>query len=101
MKPKIYKIVFDVLDEYIAVMKPKMVHIGHDEMFFPLELCEPCKTHSSADLRAQDLRKIHDHLATRGIKTAIYGDHLIERVRGIGSKPIKSKSGWSYNMPGL
>ena len=34
-KPEIYKLVFDVLDEYIDVMKPKMVHIGHDEMFFP------------------------------------------------------------------
>jgi hypothetical protein len=31
-------LVFDVMDEYIEVMQPKMVHIGHDEMFFPIEL---------------------------------------------------------------
>ena len=34
-KPEVYKLVFDVFDEYIEVMKPKIVHIGHDEMFYP------------------------------------------------------------------
>jgi Glycosyl hydrolase family 20, domain 2/Glycosyl hydrolase family 20, catalytic domain len=99
-KPEIYKIVFDVLDEYIDVMKPKTVHIGHDEMFFPIELCVPCKTRDAPLLWAEDVRKVHDHLAARGVKTAIYGDHLIESVRGAGGTPIKSKTGWAYHMPG-
>ena len=99
-KPEVYKLVFDVLDEYIDVIKPKMVHIGHDEMFFPVELCIPCKTTDPSDLWAQDVRKIHDHLASKGIKTALYGDHLIESVRGVHRKPMKSKTGWQYNMPG-
>jgi len=29
--PKSYKLMFDVYDEYIDVIKPKMIHIGHDE----------------------------------------------------------------------
>jgi hypothetical protein len=99
-KPAIYDMVFDVLDEYIDVMKPKMINIGHDEMFFPIELCEPCKTTPAPLLWAEDIRKIHDHLAARGIRTAFYGDHLIESVRGAGSTPIKSKTGWPYHMPG-
>ncbi len=99
-KPEVYKLVFDVLDEYIDVMKPKMVHIGHDEMFFPVELCIPCKTTDPSDLWAQDVRKIHDYLASKGIKTALYGDHLIESVRGVHRKPMKSKTGWQYDMPG-
>ena len=41
--PESYKLYFEVLDEYIGVMKPKMIHIGHDEMFFPLELCQCCQ----------------------------------------------------------
>ena len=99
-KPEVYKLVFDVLDEYIDVMKPKMVHIGHDEMFFPVELCIPCKTKDPSELWAEDVRKIHDYLAAKGIKTALYGDHLIESVRGVHRKPYKSKTGWEYNMPG-
>jgi hypothetical protein len=99
-KPEVYKMVFEVLDEYIDVMKPKMVHIGHDEMFFPIELCTPCKTTAAPLLWAQDVRRVHEHLAARGVKTAIYGDHLIESVRGVGQTPIKSKTGWAYNMPG-
>ena len=99
-KPEVYKLVFDVLDEYIDVIKPKMVHIGHDEMFFPVELCIPCETKDPSELWAQDVRKIHDYLAAKGIKTALYGDHLIESVRGVHRKPYKSKTGWEYNMPG-
>ena len=99
-KPEVYKLVFDVLDEYIEVIKPKMVHIGHDEMFFPVELCIPCKTKDPSELWAGDVRKIHDYLAAKGIKTALYGDHMIESVRGVHRKPYKSKTGWEYNMPG-
>ncbi len=99
-KPEVYKLVFDVLDEYIDAIKPKMVHIGHDEMFFPVELCIPCKTTDPALLWAQDVRKIHGYLASKGIQTALYGDHLIESVRGVHRRPMKSKTGWQYNMPG-
>ena len=99
-EPEIYKLVFDVIDEYIEAMKPKMVHIGHDEMFFPVELCAAASRAMPPLLYADDVRKIHDYLAAKGIKTAIYGDHLIESVRGVGRKPIKSKTGWEYNMPG-
>jgi hypothetical protein len=99
-KPEVYKLVFEVLDEYIDVMKPKTVHIGHDEMFFPVELCIPCRSKDPSELWAGDVRKIHDYLAAKGIRTALYGDHLVESVRGVGRKAIKSKTGWEYNMPG-
>ena len=59
-----------------------------------------CKTKDPAELWAADVRKIHDYLAAKGIKTALYGDHLIESVRGVHRKPYKSKTGWAYNMPG-
>jgi hypothetical protein len=99
-KPEVYKLVFDVLDEYIEIFKPRMVHIGHDEMFFPVELCTPCKMKDPSVLWAEDVRKIHDYLAAKGIKTALYGDHLIESVRGVHRKPYKSKTGWEYTIPG-
>ena len=98
--PDIYKIVFDVFDEYIDVMKPKMIHIGHDEMFFPLELCRCCAGKDMSELYAYDVRKIHGYLTQKGIKVGMYGDHLVESVRGVGRKPYKNSAGWEYNMPG-
>jgi hexosaminidase len=98
--PDVYKLVFDVIDEYVEVMKPRMIHIGHDEMFFPVELCRCCVGRDPALLWADDVKKIHDYLATKGIRTALYGDHLVESVRGVHRTPIKSKSGWAYHMPG-
>ena len=98
--PDIYKLVFDVIDELVEVIKPKMVHIGHDEMFFPVELCRCCQTRDTSLLFADDVRKLHGHLTAKGIQVAMWGDHLIESVRGAGRRPYKSKSGWEYHMPG-
>ena len=30
----------------------------------------------------------------------MYGDHLVESVRGVETRPAKTAAGWSYNMPG-
>lgn len=98
--PEVYTLVFDVLDEYIEVMKPSMVHIGHDEMFFPIELMGDTGGRSILELYAHDVNRLHAHLTAKGIKVAMYGDHLVESVRGVGKKPIKSSSGWEYHMPG-
>ncbi len=98
--PEVYRLVFDVLDEYIDVMKPSMVHIGHDEMFFPIELMGDTGGRDALQLYADDVRKLHGHLAAKGIKVAMYGDHLVESVRGVEKKPARSSSGWNYHMPG-
>jgi hypothetical protein len=98
--PDVYKLVFDVMDEYIEVMKPKMIHIGHDEMFFPIEAVRGNQGKTMQELFAYDVQKLHGYLTAKGIKTAMYGDHLIESVRGEGTKPMKSSTGWAYNMPG-
>ena len=36
------------------------------------------------ELYAADVTRIHDYLAKKGIQTAMYGDHLVESVRGVG-----------------
>lgn len=98
--PAVYDLVFDVMDEYLEVMRPSMVHIGHDEMFFPIELCRCCEDQNALELFAHDVNTLHAYLTTKGIRTAMYGDHLIESVRGVGQKPAKSASGWEYHRPG-
>jgi hexosaminidase len=69
--PDVYKLVFDVIDELVEVIQPKMVHIGHDEMFFPVELCRCCQTRDTSLLFADDVRKIHGHLTAKGIQVAM------------------------------
>ena len=98
--PKSYELLFDVFDEYIEVMHPKMVHIGHDEWFAPVGLCPRCKGKDPGDLYAEDLRKTHDYLAKKGIRMAIWGDVLLESVRGKGPRQRKTRDGWTYSAPG-
>ena len=98
--PEVYKLLFDVLDEYIDVMKPRVVHVGHDEWRIPWGVCPLCRGKDPRELYAQDINKIHDHLAQRGIKMSIYGDHLIEPLRGVRLQRASTPSGQPYETPG-
>jgi len=100
--PKSYELLFDVLDEYLDVIKPKVVHVGHDEWRIPVPTtCERCAGQDARELYAADLKKIHDHLAARNVGTAIWGDHLIEGVRGVAtSEAMQTRGGQTYRWPG-
>lgn len=100
LKPEIYKIYFDVLDEYINVIHPAMIHVGHDEWRMEKDICELCRGKDYGELYATDLKKIHDYLAKKGIKTAIWGDHLLESVTEKDHQTWKSSTGYTYKIPG-
>lgn len=100
LAPGVYPLLFDVLDETIDVMKPKMVHIGHDEWRMPLGICPRCKGKDPGELYAKDVNKIYDYLRQKKIRTIIYGDHLIEPLRGKRTKKIDNPEGTSYETPG-
>lgn len=95
-----YKLAFDVMEEYLEVMKPRMVHIGHDEWRMPWGICPRCKGKDPTVLFAQDVNKIYSYLRERNIEVAMWGDHLIERVRGKGLRRGHSPEGYRYQMPG-
>ncbi len=98
--PESYRLLFDVLDEYIEVMRPGMVHIGHDEWRMPMDICPLCKGKDYRELFAQDVCKIHNYLNRRGVLTAMWGDHLLENVAGKEYQDRKSPSGFKYRIPG-
>jgi hypothetical protein len=100
LKPEVYKIYFDVLDEYIAVIKPSMIHVGHDEWRVEKDICELCRGKDYGKLFAEDLTRIHDYLKGKGIRTAIWGDHLLESVRNRDHQVWKSSTGYEYKIPG-
>jgi hypothetical protein len=98
--PKSYKLLFEVMDEFLEVMKPKMVHAGHDEWFGPFDLCPCCKSKSPGEVFGNDLIKVHEYLADKDIKLAIWGDYLLESVRGKGMRRHVTHDGWAYHSPG-
>ena len=94
-----YELYFDVLDEYIEVMHPKTIHIGHDEWRMPMHICPKCKGKDYRELFVKDVRVIHDCLASKGVRVAMWGDHLLESVRGVKERPNESRTGYEYRMP--
>jgi hypothetical protein len=98
--PKSYQLLFEVYDEYIDLLKPKMIHAGHDELFCPIGLCPRCGSKDIGERYGEDVKKIHDHLAAKGIKLAIWGDMLLESVRGVGLQENHADDGWKYFTAG-
>jgi len=98
--PESYKLLFDVYDEYIDVIHPKMVHIGHDEWRIPMDVCPVCKGKDFSELYVHDVNKIYNYLKKKGIKTAMWGDHLLESVRNAGPRDAVSSTGVKYQKPG-
>jgi Glycosyl hydrolase family 20, domain 2/Glycosyl hydrolase family 20, catalytic domain len=95
-----YRLVFDVLDEYIDVLKPAMVHIGHDEWRIPWGVCQRCRDKDPRQLFADDVNKIYAHVKSRGVRVAMWGDHLIEPLRGVRLKDRQTRDGYAYQAPG-
>jgi len=98
--PESYKLLFDVYDEYIEVLHPRMIHAGHDELFLPVGLCPRCKGKDIRESYGEDVRRIHDYLQSKGIRLAIWGDMLLEGVRGTGLQPKKTPDGFAYSTTG-
>lgn len=74
---KSYEVLFDIMDEYIDVLEPKRVHIGHDEWRTDA-FCSRCKGKDTGELFAQDVLKVHDYLKDKGLETWMWGDHFVD-----------------------
>jgi hypothetical protein len=99
--PASYDLMFDVYDEYIEVIQPKMVHIGHDEWWgAPLGVCPLCKGKDCSELFANDINRIHSYFSRKGIKIAMWGDYLLESVRDTLVQDRVSSTGMKYQTPG-
>lgn len=99
-EPRIYDLVFDVIDEYLEVMQPRMVHVGHDEWRMPVGACPRCRGKSVTELFAHDVNRIYDHLKQRHVQVAMWGDHLMEPLRGKQTRHVANAKGAPYDAPG-
>ena len=83
--PESYRILFAVMDEYLDLLKPRRVHIGHDE-WRAGAFCARCRGKDTGELFAQDVLKISRHLDERGIETWLWGDHFVDGHNRFGKR---------------
>jgi hypothetical protein len=86
LQPELHKIVFELIDELAAVCEADAVHVGMDEVFILADPdCPRCKARNKAELFAQEVRALHDHLAATGREMWMWGDRFLDgSVTGLG-----------------
>ena len=77
--PDTYKLVFDVLQEVVDVFRPNIMHIGHDE-YYSIGICPRCKGKAAEKIYADDITKIHNWLAARGIRTMFWAEKVLDAI---------------------
>ncbi len=86
LHPDVHKVLFAVIDEICDVYEADAFHGGMDEIFYlGDDKCPRCKGIDKAELFANEVRVIHDHLKDKNRELWIWGDRLIDgRSTGIG-----------------
>jgi hypothetical protein len=86
LHPKVHPIVFALVDEICDVFETNAFHAGMDEVFYiGDDKCPRCNGRDKAELFADEVRKIRDHLALKGRELWIWGDRLIDgKTTGLG-----------------
>jgi N-acetyl-beta-hexosaminidase len=86
LHPGVHKVVFDLVDEICDVFESDAFHAGMDEVFYiGHESCPRCAGHNKAELFANEVNLIRNHLALKNRKLWIWGDRLIDgKTTGIG-----------------
>ena len=84
--PEVHTVIFNLLDELIDVFEADCFHAGMDEVFYiGHDQCPRCRGIDKAELFAEEVRTIHDHLKQKNCRMMIWGDRLIDgRATGTG-----------------
>ena len=97
----VYKLVFPLLDEIIALIHPRAIHIGHDEVMgwnkaYAAKMLRPNEHMLPDDLFLKDTLRVHDYLKAHGIETWMWGDMLIspEEFPGMLASELHGGSGY-------
>lgn len=103
--PKVYDLVFDILDEVIDVFQPEIINIGHDE-FYSMCQCPECSKKRPEQVFAEDIIKIHDYLSQRGIRTMMWGEKLLpvvlrDRTHGGAEAHYVTGNGKHHDVPAV
>ncbi|MGV3761216.1 family 20 glycosylhydrolase [Parapedobacter sp.] len=86
LHPEVHKVVFDLVDEICDVFEADAFHAGMDEVFYiGHDSCARCGGRDKAELFANEVNRIANHLDQRDRQLWIWGDRLIDgKTTGIG-----------------
>lgn len=86
LHPDVHAVVFDVVDEICNAFEADAFHAGMDEVFYlGDDKCPRCSGRDKAELFANEVRKIRDHLAQSKRQLWIWGDRLLDgKTTGLG-----------------
>ena len=86
LHPDVHKVVFALVDEICTAFQSTAFHAGMDEVFYlGEEKCPRCSGHDKAELFANEVSKIRNHLAQNNRRLWIWGDRLIDgKTTGLG-----------------
>jgi hypothetical protein len=86
LHPEVHAVVFDLIDELADAAGAGAVHVGMDEVFLIGEDdCSRCKGKDKAELFAQEVKTLRDHLARSRRTMWMWGDRFLDGERtGIG-----------------
>ena len=90
--PKSYRILFDIMEEYLEVLEPTRVHIGHDE-WRAAGVCPRCRGKDTGKFFARDVIKIYKWLRARGIEVWMWGDQFVSS-HNLKGRQSRSKHVW-------
>ncbi|MBO4841984.1 MAG: family 20 glycosylhydrolase [Bacteroidales bacterium] len=96
LHPEVHDVVFAVVDEICDAFEADAFHAGMDEVFYlGMDECPRCHDHDKAELFADEVTLIHDHLAEKGRQLMIWGDRLIDgQTTGIGEWEASCNGTW-------
>ena len=86
LHPDVHTVVFALVDELLEVFEADAFHAGMDEVFYIAdEKCPRCAGRDKAELFAEEVTRIRDHLAERDTELWIWGDRLLDgEATGLG-----------------
>ncbi len=86
LHPGVHEVLFDLIDELAQVCEADAFHVGMDEVFLLGEDdCPRCRGRNKAELFAQEVRTLHDHLAKTGRTMWMWGDRFLDgALTGMG-----------------
>lgn len=86
LHPKVHEVILPVVDEICEAFETDAFHAGMDEVFYLGETkCPRCGGKDKAELFANEIRLLRDHLQTHHRQLWIWGDRLLDgKTSGMG-----------------
>lgn len=86
LHPDVHNVVFALIDEITEVFETDAFHAGMDEVFYIGDpKCPRCARKDKAELFANEVNLLRDHLAESGKELWIWGDRMLDgKTTGLG-----------------